>query len=181
MTPRILALDLSLARSGWCRTIDYGTPCQYGVLATAGQRGVERLDRIVREVQTLVGKVPVDLAVLEGYSYGSQGRSVFDIGELGGCVRLLLYRLGVPFVEVPPACLKKYACGHGNAKKIDMVVAARERFGLQGTTDDNECDAYLLWAMAKHAYGEPIASVPAAQDAALAKVAWPELREAVVA
>ena len=169
---RILALDLSLTRSGFC--VGAGlAECESGVLRTADLRGMERIDHIVRRVQELAQGC--DVVVIEGYSYGSQGRSVFDIGELGGCVRFLLHRLGIPVVDVPPATLKKYATGRGNATKIDMVVAARERFGLHGTTDDNRCDAYLLWAMVLHQFGHPVATVPKLHSEALKRVEWPEL------
>ena len=170
-TPRILALDLSLTRSGFC--VGAGlAECESGVITAQNMRGMERIDHIVRRVQELASGC--DVVVIEGYSYGSQGRSVFDIGELGGCVRFLLHRLGIPVVDVPPATLKKYATGSGAARKVDMVVAARERFGLQGTTDDNECDAYLLWAMAHHSYGHPVARVPKVNHEATFKISWPE-------
>lgn len=175
-TPRILALDLSLTRSGFC--VGAGLDeCESGIITAQNMRGMERIDHIVRRVQELAGGC--DVVVIEGYSYGSQGRSVFDIGELGGCVRFLLHRLGIPVVDVPPATLKKYATGRGNATKIDMVVAARERFGLVGTTDDNRCDAYLLWCLARHAAGAPVVEVPKVNAGAIDTLTWPELAVAV--
>jgi crossover junction endodeoxyribonuclease RuvC len=72
-----------------------------------------RLDRIVREVQAHA--CGGDLVVIEGYSFGSQGRAVFDIAEPGAGVRFLLYRLGIPFADVPPATLKKFATGKGRS------------------------------------------------------------------
>jgi len=170
--PRILALDLSLRRTGVCRP-DGATSC----ITTGSLRGLERIDAIVRNVQELCRCEAAELLVLEGYSFGSQGRSVFDIAELGGCVRFLLYRLGIPFVDVPPATLKKYATGRGNCGKDEMIAAAIRRFGFAGC-DNNEADAYLLWCMARHAYGDPVATVPAVQTAAVGVVAWPALREA---
>ena len=167
--PRILALDLSLVATGWC--LPDGTT---GRIDGAKLRGMERIDHIVRQVQALARGV--DLVAIEGYSYASPNQA-HQIGELGGGVRLLLYRLRVPFVAVPPATLKKFATGSGAAKKTAMVVAARERFGLTTTTDYNECDAYLLWAMARHAYGAPLVDLPQVQTAALSKVVWPEFGE----
>jgi crossover junction endodeoxyribonuclease RuvC len=162
--PRILALDLSLTHTGVCS--DGETSC----ISTAGLRGVVRLDHIVRQVQSLARGV--DVVVLEGYSYGSRGRSVFDIGELGGGVRLLLHRLDIPFVEVPPSTLKKYATGQGNAGKDAMIAEAVRRFGFPGHSND-EADAWLLWCLARQAYGAPVARVPAAQLKALSKLEWP--------
>jgi len=131
---------------------------------------MERVDFIVRQIHGMVADV--DLCSIEGYSFGSQGRAVFDIAELGGCVRFLLHRLGIPWVDVPPATLKKYATGKGNSPKDAMIAAAIRRFGFEGS-DNNEADGYLLWCMAQHAYGEPVAEVPKVQAEALGKVVWP--------
>jgi Holliday junction resolvasome RuvABC endonuclease subunit len=166
---QILALDLSLVRSGVCRP-DGTTTC----IASKGLSGAARLSAIVDEVRGFCRDDDVELVVLEGYSFGSKGRAVFDIGELGGCVRLLLHRLGVPFVDVAPSSLKKYATGKGNCGKDEMIAAAIRRFGFEGS-DNNEADAYLLWCMARDAYGEPVASVPQVNAAALEKVVWPGL------
>jgi Holliday junction resolvasome RuvABC endonuclease subunit len=167
---RILALDLSLTRTGVCRP-DGRCAC----IRTDKLRGLPRIDHIVRQVQALA--CGVDLVVIEGYSFGSQGRSVFDIAELGGCVRFLLHRLGMRYVDVPPATLKKFATGKGNAPKDAMIAEAIRRFGFPGS-DNNEADAYLLWCLACHAYGAPVARVPVVQAEAAAKVAWPLIERA---
>lgn len=166
MNPHILALDLSLTRTGICDT-GGRTSC----LRTEKLRGMERIDLIVRHVHSLA--MDADLVAIEGYSFGSQGRAVFDVAELGGCVRFLLYRLGVPWVDVPPSCLKKYATGKGNSGKDEMIAAAIRRFGFAGC-DNNEADAYLLWCMARHALGAPVVEVPKLHAGALGKVCWPE-------
>jgi crossover junction endodeoxyribonuclease RuvC len=165
-TPRLLALDLSLTHTGVCDHSG-GTSC----LVMNARRGMERLDTIARRVQSLARGV--ELVVIEGPSYASKGSSLFQIAGLNEVVRFMLYRMGVPYVDVPPGTLKKWATGSGAAKKVDMVVTARERYGLCGTTDDNESDAYLLWAMARHAYGEPVREPTKYQTEALGKVNWP--------
>lgn len=169
---RILALDLSLTRSGYCLGSGLAG-CETGVLETSRLRGMERLDRIVREVQSLARGC--DLVVIEGYSFGSKGRAVFDVAELGGCVRFLLHRLGTRYVDVPPSTLKKFATGKGNSPKDAMIAAAIRRFGFAGS-DNNEADAFLLWCMARHAYQCPVVSLPQLQAAALEAVTWPELK-----
>ena len=166
--PRILALDLSLQRTGVCRP-DGTTSC----ITTGSLRGFERIDTIVRNVQELCRREAAGLVVLEGYSYGSHNQAV-PLGELGGCVRFLLYRLGIPFVNVQPATLKKYATGKGNAPKDAMIAAAIRRFGFAGC-ENNEADAYLLWMMARHAYGVLVPKLPKLQAEVVGGVTWPVL------
>jgi hypothetical protein len=50
-----------------------------------------------------------------------------------------------------------------------MIAAAIRRFGFKGS-DNNEADAYLLWCMARHAYGHPVARVPLVQSECVGKV-----------
>ncbi len=61
---------------------------------------------------------PLVLDALEGYGHGmARGYALTQLGELDGVIRTALFEAGVPFVEVAPATLKKYATGRGNATK----------------------------------------------------------------
>lgn len=166
---KILALDLSLSATGFA--LPNGT---LGTIAPRHLTGVERLDWIDDQVIRLV--VDVDLVVIEGYAYGRPNQAV-HIGELGGVIRLSLYQRGFPVAEVPPASVKKYATGKGNATKPDMRVALLQRAGID-ERDDNRVDAWWLRAAALDHYGAPIVAMPAANRDGLAKVAWPELEAA---
>lgn len=116
-----------------------------------------------------------DLVVLEGYAYGRPNQA-HQIGELGGVIRVALWEARVPYVEVPPAVLKKYATGHGNAGKGEVMASAIRRLGYEGH-DDNEADADWLRTMALDHYGLSRIILPAAHREALGKVDWPELGE----
>jgi crossover junction endodeoxyribonuclease RuvC len=185
---RILALDLSLTATGWATNATLFDAQASGVLSTAKLRGMERLayirsfvEEAVREVERGTGLGFHPIVVLEGYSFGSKGRAVINLGELGGVIRLALRDRGTPYVEVPPANVKKYATGRGNAPKEEVLAAAIRRLNFAGH-DHNEADAWWLRAMALDHYGEisePI--VPKAQRAELAKVAWPKLERRAVA
>ena len=159
----ILALDLSLTCTGYC--IDG----QSGRIASR-QRGWERIAEILRTVRDLANGV--DLVTLEDYAYKIQGNAGVHIAGLGEIVRFWLWTHHYLYVDVPIGTLKKWATGKGNAQKDAMIAAAIRRFGFKGE-DNNEADAHLLWCMARHAYGEPVADVPALQAAELAKVNWP--------
>lgn len=167
----IASFDLSLARTGWA------SPEGCGVLVPPrdASRGMERLGWIECAVLRTAGMA--DLVVLEGYSFASKGRATFSLGELGGIVRLALWRTGTPFVEVAPGTLKKYATGRGNAGKEEVLAAAIRRLDYQGH-DDNEADALWLREMALDYYsGGATSRVPKAHRLALGAVEWPEIAE----
>lgn len=172
---RITALDLALTRTGWAwAELDpetQGSGCFNGP-----GKGVDRLDAIERGLRPLWRGA--GLVVVEGYAFGTQGRA-HAIGELGGIMRLAWRRSGVPFAEVPPNALKKYATGKGNAAKEAVLAAAIRRLEYEGD-DHNEADALWLLAMATDFYGwwPSEKPVPESHRAALKAVTWPEMRRA---
>lgn len=138
-------LDLSLTGTGVCLMNRERIPYECGVIDPKKARGPARLVLIRDAILRQLGDDPCVIAV-EGYSMGSKGR-VFHIGELGGVIRVALMERGnCAVLTVPPAVLKKFATGKGNADKARMIAAA----GLCGfrTHDDNEADAYFLARMA---------------------------------
>jgi crossover junction endodeoxyribonuclease RuvC len=126
----VVGLDLSLTSTGVADGNGTRRFCPKS-------RGIERL----HDFYTWAAAVRADLVMMEGYSYGSRGK-VFDIGEMGGVVKLALSMRGVPFIIVPPSTLKKYATGKGNAGK-DEVLSAAIRAGFAGSNND-EADAWWL-------------------------------------
>lgn len=111
---------------------------------TTRLRGVERLSAIRREFRATLREVEPDLAVVERPAYVKDPQTFQKLCELAGVVRLLLYDLGVPFVDVPPSVLKLFATGKGNATKTVMLDAARVAFPLETFADDNQADARWL-------------------------------------
>jgi crossover junction endodeoxyribonuclease RuvC len=145
----VLALDLSLVCTGWASNNHLlRSP---GTIETK-KRGCERLQTI-RDIATALAS-DSQLVVLEGYSYGSKGSAVINIGELGGVVRLALFEAGHPVVEIPPPCLKKLATGKGNVGKAEVLVEAVKRLGFEGA-NHNIADALWLLEAAKQHYGLP--------------------------
>lgn len=170
MAPTVVGLDLSLTATGIAT--DHAE-----VLATK-LKGAERLAWVRDEVYDRLHAPKADLVVLEGYAY-ARANQAHQVGELGGVIRLMLHEAGVPWVEVAPAALKKYATGHGNAGKGEVLAAAIRRLGYDGH-DDNEADALWLREMGLDHYageGRP-PWVPAAHRVALDKIDWPELEVA---
>lgn len=166
---RIVGLDLSLTATGVAP--HHGPPITIG----SDLRGAERLAELQRRIVAHIRGV--DLAVIEGYAYGRHNRA-HQIGELGGIIRLACWHQRIPYVEVPPATLKKFATGKGNAGKDDMLVAAIRRLDYQGASH-NEADALWLHQLALHGYRNPARHVlPKAQTAVADGIDWPDLEEA---
>lgn len=146
-------LDLSLTATGVC--VD-------GACSTIRSKlkGMERLieirDRTLRAISPSYGKlgwVPADIVAIENYAFGAtRGTHSHALGELGGVVRLALYEANVPYIDVPPAVLKRWAVQKGNAGKDEMIAAA-VRAGYQGH-DNNEADAWWLQQIAAAKLGQ---------------------------
>jgi crossover junction endodeoxyribonuclease RuvC len=167
---RIAGLDLSTARIG------YAAPegGLHSVTARAKADDVpRRLHELLSALERLLRLYPPlpDLVAVEGYSLASPGRiSLVRLGELGGAVRLRLFELDVPYVEIPPSSVKRHATGAGNADKYRMTARAIE-LGARGSVNDDEADAFLLRRMARQAHGLERAELDHERDA-IASLSW---------
>lgn len=167
-TPRILAFDLALRSTGWCD----GNRC--GCLVAGNRSGMQRLHWIRNAV--LVPAKAADLVVLEGYAFSAHASHAHELGELGGVVRMALFGASIDYVEIPPASLKLFATGKGNANKEAMLAAAIRKLDYAGHSND-EVDALWLWHMANLYYNGPRPNEH--QRKALAKIQWPRVGTAL--
>jgi crossover junction endodeoxyribonuclease RuvC len=160
---RCLGLDLSLAATGFADHAGTGL-----IRAPKGETGIERIETLAMAV-TERARLS-DMVIIEGHSFSSRQSFAHEIGELFGVVKYLLYISGTPIVEVPPASLKKYATGKGNAGKDEVIAAAIRSLGFPGS-NNNEADAWVLYSMAKAWYeGE---DGPAYRRLVLKGIKWP--------
>jgi crossover junction endodeoxyribonuclease RuvC len=86
-------------------------------------------------------------AAIEGYAFSAKGAK-FNLGELGGVLRLALYERKIITVEVPPTYLKKFFTGKGNAQKNLMIKEAFKKYDID-LNDDNDCDSFGLSLVAR--------------------------------
>jgi crossover junction endodeoxyribonuclease RuvC len=139
----------------------------------ANHRGPMRLASYRDYLQAAVAEW-ADVVVIEGYSMHSVSRAVTGLAELGGVIRLMLWEQKVPYVEVAPSRLKKFATGKGNANK-DLMLASAIKRGAD-VDDNNAADAWWLRQMGVAHYDPDHALVlPAVQLLSVSLVAWPEL------
>jgi Holliday junction resolvasome RuvABC endonuclease subunit len=167
--PTVMGLDLSLTATGVASTRHWTT-----VVKTPGvMRGHERLQHIRDAVLELL---PGDIAlvVVEGPSYGNQGRQSghHERAGLWWMVTHSLWKRGVDYAVASPAARAKYATGKGNAGKADVIREVTRRFSWFGGGED-EADALVLAAMGGEWLGFPIVELPQTHRKALDAVQWP--------
>ena len=164
---RALGLDLSLTRTG--------VACADGTLhavtarATAADRA-RRLSQIIDQLDPLIARGRPDLAVIEGPAGVKYPATAFVLGELRGAVMLRLFQHAVPFVEIPPKSLKKWATGNGNAGKDEMTQAAIGAGARIDRDQHDEADAFWLRRLGE-AYGA-VASRAREELSDAALLAW---------
>lgn len=167
--PVVVGLDLSITATGVCwRVSPNAEPtCEtWGGKAADGDRRLHRIADLAAGVC-----LGTDLVVIEDLP--THAKSAGITGMVHGAVRSALIAEGVTrYALVTPATLKKFATGKGNADKTAMALALYKRAGLE-LADDNQVDAWWLWAAGMTHLGHPPVVLPADQVAALDKVTWP--------
>lgn len=164
----ILGLDVSLTSTGYSGCGLMGT-------ITSKNKGVQRLEDISQSVSELLSRTPSDVVVtIEGYSFASRNSQAHSIGEVGGVVRLTLFRHHVPFIEVPPTSRAKFATGKGNASKNEVISSVSARTGITwvGKGADDEVDAFILEEMGLVVQGVGRYQWPQSNLDALEKIDW---------
>lgn len=138
-----LGVDQSLTATGLCLLSSQAEIVALSTVNAGSVIGGQRLVVIKNALVAMCHSVDWKIAgaAIEGYSIGSINRP-FDLGEIGGVVRMVLAERGILYSIVPPVLVKKFATGTTGADKDRMVKAA---VALGATPDnDNEADALFL-------------------------------------
>jgi Holliday junction resolvasome RuvABC endonuclease subunit len=152
-----LGIDPSLNGTGLCLTSSDGVITHLETVRPGSRRGAERLAYVKASVEALLTS-KIKFVGIEGYAYDCVGR-VFELGEIGGVLRLLLYEKQCTYIEVAPASLKKFAVNCAAARKETMVHATMAE-GIS-VSDDNQADAFFLAMIARYFYMDVTASTRA--------------------
>jgi crossover junction endodeoxyribonuclease RuvC len=167
---KLVGLDLSLTSTGAScggRT----------TVLSSKHKGALRLAEYRTQITELCLVENITHAVIEGYAFASRNSHAHSIGELGGVVRLVLFDLNIPYVEVPPTSRAKFATGRGNPGKNEVISAISAKTGLvfSGGSGNDECDAWILEQMAVTKLGLSPYTWTKEQVSALDKVDWSAL------
>lgn len=90
----------------------------------------ERYDLSAQWALNILREHGVEKVNIEGYAMGSTSGLVFNIAENTGRLKHVLWEAGIPFNTPSPGTVKKQFHGKGNANKVAMCEAFREKFGV---------------------------------------------------
>lgn len=159
---RVLGIDPSLTSTGWAYR--EGEVILTGRIQSDDLRGPWRLHYAVSRLEEIVRKARPDLVVYEDYAYnrgkGNQAmRGTFDMAELGGVFKRMLWFGGFDVVMVPPTSLKLFITGKGGVrgqtakeKKAMVMSHLRTDFGVTVHQHD-EADAAGLMLLGEYRAG----------------------------
>ena len=137
-----LAIDQSLVNSGITIKEKDGYTFE-NIKPPNKLKDVDRLRYIGQKLVEIIKAFDVDTVIMEGYSFGSRGRALISLGELGGVLKVLIVDMGLKLHIVAPTSLKKFVCGKGNAKKELMLMKIYKKWGKE-FTDNNTADSFAL-------------------------------------
>jgi Holliday junction resolvasome RuvABC endonuclease subunit len=141
-TKNILALDVA-TNTGFC------TRSGSGVWSLAPKKDESKGMRLIRfksKLKDICSVEEIAIIVFEGaVSYGKFPNMVG--AEMIGVLKLFCEENQIEYRSYMPTEIKKSATGKGNANKDQMVLAAQQKFAMQGK-DDNQADALHLYAHA---------------------------------
>jgi Holliday junction resolvasome RuvABC endonuclease subunit len=151
MSRLVFGIDISLTATGLCAasglarsTVGSGLTVETASIRVGTSiRGPARLATLSRAIwqwmQARQEARPGDLYVVEGYAFSRS--HAHSMGEIGGCVRKLIWESGGNLLIVPPSVLKKFVTGKGAGEKSAVIKHVYQRWGFD-SDDDDQCDAF---------------------------------------
>jgi Holliday junction resolvasome RuvABC endonuclease subunit len=158
----MVGIDPSLTATGYAHTDGSLNTCPLSKVT-----GDERLWKIYLWIRGVLKVEKPQYAVIEDLPTHAHGAGI--TGMVQGVVRLALMERSIQYRTVPPATLKRFAVGRGNATKADMRMELYKRAGVD-VRDDNQADAYWLRELGLHLAGQPTIDLPKTHLVALEKV-----------
>lgn len=175
-----IGIDQSLTGTGLIVLIN-GHVYKHTTIATnSSENLIDRVGFIRKTLNstiTQVAKLSADetevVIAIEGFSFASRGKSVFDIGYLGWRIKEDLRNMENAktikyWLDVPPTVVKKFATGKGNAPKELILQQVYKRWNEE-FGDNNQADAYVLAKIAE-AYEDTSLVLTAFQQEAIETV-----------
>lgn len=135
---KILGIDQSLTGTG-ISVISDGK-LEYSTVIKSKFKGVKRLIDIKTQLVDIYKANNPNYVAMEGYGFMTKGRG-FELGELGGVIKVTFSELGNPPIVVHPSHLKKFVTGKGNCDKSLVLMNIYKKYGIE-FDNDNIADSY---------------------------------------
>lgn len=153
-----VGIDQSLTGTGIIVLVDGQVYKHTTVTTKSSENLIDRVSEIRKNILTAISTINKlgsdDIVVaIEGFSFASRGRSIFDVGYLGWRIkedlRILEERKEIKYwIDVPPTVVKKFATGKGNSPKELILQQVYKRWGEE-FNDNNQADAFVLAKIAE--------------------------------
>lgn len=97
--------------------------------ASAHEKSLFRLTWWAEHLPKILDRFTADHAAIEDYAFAAKHGS-HQLGEVGGLLRMALWKSGRAWRKYSPGQGKLFAAHHGKAEKEAMIQAARDRWGV---------------------------------------------------
>lgn len=105
-----------------------------------------RLSFIRNRIRNLILKFKPDLVIIEGYALHGFGRGASGLMEIGGIIRMTIFDLNIPYIQVPPLNAKAFISGFSTASKEMVISSIYESYDVL-IENDNIADSFSLAMM----------------------------------
>lgn len=175
-----IGIDQSLTGTGVIVLINGHVYKHTTITTNSSENLIDRVGLIRKTLNSTItqaSKLSADekdiIVAIEGFSFASKGKSVFDIGYLGWRIKEDLRNLENAktikyWLDVPPTVVKKFATGKGNAPKELILQQVYKRWDEE-FSDNNQADAFVLAKIAE-AYDDKSLLLTAFQEEAIESV-----------
>lgn len=139
---KVLGIDQA-SHTGFAVVSD-GKLINSGTVVFKGHVG-KRLSEFTSWLRSMLQQELPDLVVYERPHFRGYAATLSGVGMISA-INMIAYETGTQLMDVHTATLKKFATGHGKAKKSAMTAAANEETNLNLKTKENndEADAIHL-------------------------------------
>ena len=135
---KVIGIDQSLTGTGVSVIND--DKLEYSTVIKSKFKGVKRLVDIKNQLIKIYDSYRPDHIAMEGYGFMTRGRG-FELGELGGVIKVTFSELGNPPIIVHPSHLKKFVTGKGNCDKSLVLMHIYKKYNIE-FNDNNIADSY---------------------------------------
>lgn len=138
----VLALDVA-TNTGFCCASGSGV---WDLRPKRDESAGMRLIRFKAKLMDILKAEQINLVVFER-SAGFHQNAVIVQSELHGVLKLFCEENSIEYKAYSASEIKRFATGKGNAKKDQMITAAKEKYGIN-VLDDNHADALHIYHFA---------------------------------